>query len=1045
MALLAYVHVSLGGTLRQIPAPVATFGAQAPAKYTGILVHAEPRTAFPSVTNAAALRGKIAVVQRGECSFAAKAKSLQAAGAIAMILTNSSEDLVRMGEAFAHEGVGIEIPVLMVGLGLGRSLRDGLTATVELKIEERSKASMDVVKKTVEQTTEVVQASVDVVKKRVEVMAKEVAPSEALPALLPSMLPEKRSPNQPLPPLFAFVLYATSADTYTVQFAPLADFGLSRKRLYYRGRLVFSHPLQAHTALSNKAGMPGSIVLVERGGCTFPEKIERAQSAGAIAVLVGNNDAANPDAAFVMSVDQLSADHITIPSVMLPYNVSQALQAASPDSIGIVCLEGEAAGVLLAASSTSISLWAPPPCTPSTLPPLVAAARENDAARVTELLSMQSPHACDAYNVTALHHACLVGAVDVVELLLAAGAQVDSVDLGSQTPLHYACMAPSVACVSALLTAAAHTLARNEGGSSPLHVACYAGSTECMELLLTASATLDSDGKYNFHGVDERDKSGRTPLHVACLHGHADCALYLMAAQAHVNLADARGFTPLHYVCDRLEKQPDMLHVIEQLLAYGAEMVDRTTSAAQQSLVLDRISDRRLRREVEVLYLRRQVSLQDKVTAALRSDLRSQAESYNAQLATVQATAEATATACQAQLAQQARQLDHVQRQLASVLQVLQTSGTPSVASTPQVVALPVTEHGDSLEETEKAQEAGLARDLGKKYLRLKQYATAVAYLDSSMALYKLPGVARLLQHATVLRDASSGASSMPPSTTQLVALYRERFAALGAPDHALEALESEVVALASMAPGSTEYDATKKWLDWLLLLPWTEASMPQSKAVFAHVSTLQADDTRRHAACVIQRAFRDRWALVFWRRDAAAVTLQAHVRGFLVRRARVASDTESSHSESEASEIVVDNNPTATDAPVPDTQVAKVDDIDVTSRVDSHLQRGRVKHGRVVRGVRMRHATKGDHACVLQWLTTDASNQAQHYIWCRWGASHAAESALKGPYDDDDAAREFERHFRAKTGLTWGCDKLSPSPEQATWLVEHGERRATA
>ncbi|OQR96222.1 hypothetical protein ACHHYP_16575 [Achlya hypogyna] len=1015
MALLAYIHIQLSGTARQIPAPVATFGAHAPAKWTGALVLAEPATAFPALNNAEAIRGKIAVVRRGECSFVAKAKSLQAAGAIAMVLTNSSEDLVRMGEAFPHEGDGIDIPVLMVGAALGKSLRDGMLVTVELKMEDRSKSflqvSMDAVKKTVEHTGEVVQAGVDVVKKRVEVaVPKTIPPSKPRP--------EKTLPTS-LAPLFAFVLYATSADAYVVQFAPLADFGLSRRRLYYRSRLALAHPLSAHTTLTNRSELPGAIVLVERGGCTFPEKIERAQQAGAIAVLVGNNDAANPDAAFVMSVDQLSADHISIPSVMLPYTASQALQKAPPESVGIVCLDGAAAGVLLAAQASSYSLWAPPPLVAASLPPLVTAARAGDIGAVTTLLETTPPHASDAYNVTALHHACIAGAADVVTRLLAAGAQVDAVDLGSQTPLHYACMAPSVACVEALLTAAAHTLALNEGGSSPLHVACFAGSTECMELLLTASATLDAEGRYHFHGVNDRDKSGRTPLHIACLHGHADCALYLMAAQAAVNIADARGWTPLHYVCDRLSS--DGLHVVEQLLAYGADMVDRTTSAAKQPLVLDRIVDARLRREVEVLYLRQQVAAHEKAHAAHRSALDAQAAAYDAKLAAATETAQAVATACQAQLNMQARQMDHVQRQLSAVLQVLQTT-----SAAPMAAALPTAQN--DLDETEKAQEAGLARDLGKKHLRQKQYDAAVSYLESSLAIFKLPGVPRLLQHARELRAADRRAvPNASPSGTQLAAVYHARLAALGAPAHALEALDAEVAALAGLAPGSAEYDATKQWLDWLLSLPWTDASVPVSRALFHRVNAVEAADAnaRRHtAAAVLQRAVRDRLAVRLWRREAAAVRIQALVRGALTRRSISddADTTSSVHSDT-------DNNAPPLEA-APDNDAAN--GVDVESVVDPSCHQWAGRPGRVARGVRLAHCA-GDKTCVLQWLVADEANQAQHFVWCRWGAKELVERTFKGPYDaGEDAERAFEWLFKLKTGTKWGA----PVPPDAAWAI---------
>jgi len=119
-----------------IYAPLATFGHRTPSKFNAIAVRAHPFTAATHIRNLHQMKGNIALVQRGECSFAAKAKHVQKAGAIAMILINSNEELVRMGEAFEHEGDKITIPVIMVGKEFGSKFLHPVKVAIVLKNEE---------------------------------------------------------------------------------------------------------------------------------------------------------------------------------------------------------------------------------------------------------------------------------------------------------------------------------------------------------------------------------------------------------------------------------------------------------------------------------------------------------------------------------------------------------------------------------------------------------------------------------------------------------------------------------------------------------------------------------------------------------------------------------------------------------------------------------------------------------------------------------------------------------------------------------------------
>jgi hypothetical protein len=77
----------------------------------------------------------------------------------------------------------------------------------------------------------------------------------------------------------------------------------SQNEPYVAGkRLVLASPLEGQDArLHNpREATRGSIVLMQRGTCSFIEKVERALAAGAAGVIIGNNDKAHPHAVFAM-------------------------------------------------------------------------------------------------------------------------------------------------------------------------------------------------------------------------------------------------------------------------------------------------------------------------------------------------------------------------------------------------------------------------------------------------------------------------------------------------------------------------------------------------------------------------------------------------------------------------------------------------------------------------------------------------------------------------------------------------------------------------
>lgn len=89
------------------------------------------------------------------------------------------------------------------------------------------------------------------------------------------------------------------------------------------GNLVVGQPYQGCATLTNAADVKDNIVMLERGGCPFADKVAQAQAAGAKAIVVANNVAGNP-----IAMGGTATSPITIPGLMIPQGDAQALVAA---------------------------------------------------------------------------------------------------------------------------------------------------------------------------------------------------------------------------------------------------------------------------------------------------------------------------------------------------------------------------------------------------------------------------------------------------------------------------------------------------------------------------------------------------------------------------------------------------------------------------------------------------------------------------------------------------------------------------------------------
>lgn len=86
---------------------------------------ANPTQGCQTLVNAAAVNGKIAVIDRGTCEFGIKALNAQNAGAIAVIVVNNAAGTIDMGAG--AQGGSVTIPVVMVSQANGNTIKAQIT------------------------------------------------------------------------------------------------------------------------------------------------------------------------------------------------------------------------------------------------------------------------------------------------------------------------------------------------------------------------------------------------------------------------------------------------------------------------------------------------------------------------------------------------------------------------------------------------------------------------------------------------------------------------------------------------------------------------------------------------------------------------------------------------------------------------------------------------------------------------------------------------------------------------------------------------------
>lgn len=131
------------------------------------------------------------------------------------------------------------------------------------------------------------------------------------------------------------------------------------------------------------------------------------------------------------------------------------------------------------------------------LPPLYYACKYTTGRIVSKLLKCGAdPYVlCGKEGATLLHLACESGKMDIIEVLVASGADVNAANAHSMTPLHIACNKHDEELIRYLLENGADPMARDKDGNTPLHLLVKETkpqTTNCVDLLLGKGADINA-------------------------------------------------------------------------------------------------------------------------------------------------------------------------------------------------------------------------------------------------------------------------------------------------------------------------------------------------------------------------------------------------------------------------------------------------------------------------------------------------------------------------------------------------------------------------
>jgi ankyrin repeat protein len=140
---------------------------------------------------------------------------------------------------------------------------------------------------------------------------------------------------------------------------------------------------------------------------------------------------------------------------------------------------------------------------------------------------------------TLLHFAFQYSTVCIVDMLVAAGANVDAVDESGSPPWHFAALNRDETVMAFLVQRGFDVDSTDAHGVGLLHLAAETANYQVLHRLIAARGNVNAP-----------NHDGRTPLHCASVYGSSDCVSLLLRARALSNAKDNAGLRPLHLTED---------------------------------------------------------------------------------------------------------------------------------------------------------------------------------------------------------------------------------------------------------------------------------------------------------------------------------------------------------------------------------------------------------------------------------------------------------------------------------------------------------------
>jgi len=196
------------------------------------------------------------------------------------------------------------------------------------------------------------------------------------------------------------------------------------------------------------------------------------------------------------------------------------------------------------------------------------AVAQGDVARVQSLLEADrslanQPDDASEYQDLPLHIAARHGHLEVAELLLNAGAEVDGGDSDQSTALDVAAVMRQPEMVALLLEAGADPNHHDNNNAYSLSFAVSAGDSLCIQQLIDAGVEAENITFVN----------GATMLHLVARGGQTWIAQPLLDDGADINARSGNGQTPVQYAAGGT--QPEM---IDWLVERGADIHTKDNS-----------------------------------------------------------------------------------------------------------------------------------------------------------------------------------------------------------------------------------------------------------------------------------------------------------------------------------------------------------------------------------------------------------------------------------------------------------------------------------